>query len=162
MNNPPWHQIQCLILDVDGICTDGRLVYSSTGEMVKIFHAHDGQGIRTLIEHNIRVCIISGRSHPSVENRFKTLGVERIYQACNPKEPAYFEILKDYALTHEQIAYMGDDTPDVPLLKIAHIGITVPNARPEALQAADWVTESHGGQGAVREICDHLIQAQST
>ena len=81
MNNPPWHQIQCLILDVDGICTDGRLVYSSTGEMVKIFHAHDGQGIRTLIEHNIRVCIISGRSHPSVENRFKTLGVERIYQA---------------------------------------------------------------------------------
>lgn len=157
-----WKKIRCLILDVDGICTDGSLQYTASGESTKTFHVHDGQGIRALRHAHIEVCIISGRTHPAVIRRFKELGVSHIFQGCEEKLKPYMGLLTTLSLTDTQVAYMGDDIPDIPLIQRAGIGISVPNAVEAARDAADWITQRPGGQGAVREICDYILRAQET
>jgi 3-deoxy-D-manno-octulosonate 8-phosphate phosphatase (KDO 8-P phosphatase) len=157
-----WQKIRCLILDIDGICTDGSLQYTASGESTKTFHVHDGQGIRALRNAHIEVCIISGRTHPAVTRRFKELNVEYIFQGCQEKLKPYIDLLTTLSLTDTQIAYMGDDIPDIPLIQRAEIGISVPNAVEAVRDAADWITQRSGGQGAVREVCDCILTAQAT
>ena len=155
-----WHTIRCLILDIDGICTDGKLYYDQQGEALKVFHVHDGHGLKQLREHQIHIAIISGRTHPAVTQRFHSLGVEHIFQGHTDKLKPYAQLLNTLQLKDEHIAYMGDDLPDLPLIQRAKIGITVPHAIEAVRASADWITHAPGGHGAVREVCD-LILARS-
>jgi 3-deoxy-D-manno-octulosonate 8-phosphate phosphatase (KDO 8-P phosphatase) len=155
-----WHKIKCLILDIDGVCTTGQLHYSEHGESIKTFNVLDGQGIRNLLQNNKHVAIISGRNSKIVTARFRPLGVKHIYQNQSDKTPAYLDILKKLNITDQQIAYIGDDTPDLPLITRSQIGITVPNGHPSAKLAANFICQNHGGNGAVREICDLILAAK--
>ena len=159
--NLDWKNIQCLILDVDGICTSGHLHYTEKGESIKIFNVLDGHGIKSLLSKKINVAIISGRKSKIVTNRFSELGVEWIYQGQTNKLPAYNEILKKLNLTSDQVAYMGDDLPDAPLIEKSHIGITVPNAHCYIRKIADIICKKNGGDGAVREISDLILAAHN-
>ena len=154
----PWNKVRCLILDVDGICTDGSLLYGPNGETIKRFYALDGHGIKLLLKNNIQVAIISGRDSAITSQRFSELGVQHIYQGKSDKTPAFKDLLQKLQLNEKHVAYMGDDIPDIPLLKAALIGISVPKAHPEAKKHSDFICTQDGGYGAVREIADLILQ----
>lgn len=154
-------QVRLLLLDVDGILTDGRLYFSNSGEESKAFNTLDGHGIKMLMSVGIAVGIITGRKSDLVTKRAADLGIEILYQGREDKMNALNEILasSDYAL--EQIAYAGDDLPDLPVLKKAGIGFSVPLAHIELKTAATAVTNANGGMGAVREITDFILKSQN-
>ena len=158
--NLDWRNISCLMLDVDGVCTSGHLHYTENGETIKVFHVLDGHGIKSLLKAGIEVAIISGRKSIIVQNRFTELGVKFIYQGQHNKLPAYNEILTKLNITSASVAYIGDDTPDLPLIKTSKIGITVPNAHFSIKKTADMICHNTGGNGAVREICDLILAAK--
>jgi len=152
--------IRLLILDVDGVMTDGRLHYDANGKENKVFHAHDGHGIKKIMKHGIEVAVISGRKSRAVATRLTELGITRVYLGQEAKQEAFEAILASLSIAAEDVACVGDDEPDLPVMARAGIGITVANAHPSVLAAADWCTARKGGQGAVREICDALLAAQ--
>ncbi len=152
--------IKLLILDVDGVLTDGRLFFDHEGVEYKSFHARDGHGIKLLQESGVKVAVISGRKSHSVSLRMKMLGVEWVYQGHENKVGAFKEILTALDLVSEQVAYVGDDVLDLPVMIRVGLAIAVQDANPAVCRHADWVTETCGGLGAVREVCDFLMQAQ--
>jgi len=152
--------IKLLILDIDGICTDGKLHFNEKGEAFKSFHVHDGLGISLLQKSGIDVAVISARKSEAVNRRMQALGVKHIYQGNENKALAYKKLLSELNLTDEDVAYAGDDLPDLPLICRAKLGISVPNAIAFVKEHADWITEKSGGQGAVREICEMILQAR--
>lgn len=152
--------IRLLISDVDGIFSDGRIYLGNQGEELKTFHTRDGHGVKSLMHFNIPVAIITGRESALVERRMKALGIEDIYQGRSDKRAAYEAIKQKYQLTDQQIAYIGDDLPDLPLIKRAGLGITVQDAHPFVKQHADWITTLSGGHGALREVCDVILDSQ--
>ena len=155
-------KIRLLVLDVDGILSDGRITFSESGEELKSFNTLDGQGIKLLQRAGIDVAVITGRKSTIVAKRCADLGIALIAQGREDKYVALQELLAtlDSAPSLEQIAHMGDDLPD--LLIMAHIGLalTVPNGHPEVLKRAHWQSSRQGGMGAVREACDALLLAQ--
>jgi len=153
--------IRLLILDVDGVMTDGSLHYDANGKEGKVFHVHDGHGIKQVMKHGIEVAVISGRKSTAVATRLAELGITRVYLGQETKSEAFEAILSSLSIAAEDVACVGDDAPDLPIMQRAGIGITVANAHPSVLAAADWCTVRNGGQGAVREICDALLSAQS-
>lgn len=153
--------IQLLILDVDGVLSDGKIYLSDNQVELKAFHVHDGLGIKLVQQAGITVAVISSRNSSLVTQRMQALGVSHIYQGQANKLPTYEKLLQELAITTQQTAYIGDDLPDVPLLERAGLGITVANAHSCAKQVAVWQTQLSGGNGAVREICDLLIQART-
>jgi 3-deoxy-D-manno-octulosonate 8-phosphate phosphatase (KDO 8-P phosphatase) len=153
-------KIKLLILDVDGILTDGGLFFDNKGNEFKRFNALDGQGIKMLMEHSIEVAIITGRSSAIVKNRARELGITLLYQGYANKVPAYQKLLEVLPLNPDEIAYMGDDLPDLEVMLKIGLSITVPNADDQVKQRADWLTSRHGGQGAVREVCNFLLSVQ--
>jgi 3-deoxy-D-manno-octulosonate 8-phosphate phosphatase (KDO 8-P phosphatase) len=155
-------QIRWLILDVDGVLTDGRLHYSSAGDESKAFHIQDGLGIRLLQASGVRVALITGRRSPAVERRSRELGIERLAQGAEDKLAVFEQLLSEVGAHPGQAACVGDDLPDLPLLRRCGLGVTVPDA-PELLRRhAHYVTARRGGEGAVREVCELLMQAQGT
>ncbi len=154
--------IKLLILDIDGICTDGRLYFNSEGESLKLFHVHDGLGIKMLMRSGVKVAVISAKPSKAARARMTQLGVTDLYLGHEQKHPAYLELLNKHQLTDQQVAYAGDDLPDLCLIKQAGLGISVPNATSLVKQRADFITTTAGGQGAVREICERIMQAQNT
>lgn len=154
-------KISLLLLDVDGVLTDGRLYFSSTGEEIKAFHSLDGHGIKMLMSAGINVGIISGRKSASLEKRATELGIEILYQGREDKLQALEEIMASTGLETGQICYVGDDLPDLPVLKIVGLSFSVPLGHPDITAAADAITESDGGMGAVREIADFLLKSQN-
>ena len=154
-------KIKLVIFDVDGVFTDGKLYYTASGETMKVFHVQDGAGIKRLLKHNIHVAIISGRQSEMVSTRMAELGIKDIYQGNEHKITHYNELKNKYDLTDADIAYVGDDLPDIPLIQQAGLGIAVANAVPKVLQQANWHTTQTGGNGAVREVCE-LIIAEKT
>ena len=154
--------IRLLVLDVDGVLTDGRLYFTAEGETLKGFHVRDGAGIVQLRKAGIQVAIISGRNSPAVSTRMKELGVAHIQQGIHDKQAALLNLLKELQITPECVACVGDDTPDIPMFDIAHLAIAVADAHPSVRAAAHYVTQISGGQGAVREVCDLILQAQLT
>jgi 3-deoxy-D-manno-octulosonate 8-phosphate phosphatase (KDO 8-P phosphatase) len=150
--------INCLLLDVDGVLTDGRLWYGENGEALKCFHVRDGHGLKELIKHGVQVGIISGRDCPALRKRLQDLGITLAYLGVSDKLPVYQQIKQDLGLTDDTIAYMGDDLPDVPVMQQAGLAITVPNAAAAVAAVADKTTTQAGGYGAVREVCDYLLQ----
>ena len=155
-------QLKLLILDVDGVLTDGRLFFDSQGQEYKSFHAQDGHGVKLLQQTGVSVAIISGRKSPSVALRMQSLGITHVYQGHENKINAFEEILNKMHISAEQAAHVGDDLLDLPLMKRAGLSIAVQNANFAVKEYADCITENDGGMGAVREVCDFIMQAQGS
>jgi 3-deoxy-D-manno-octulosonate 8-phosphate phosphatase (KDO 8-P phosphatase) len=153
--------IKLLILDVDGILSTGALYYDKTGETFKPFHVHDGLGIKLLQRAGIEVAIISAKKSDALVMRLKDLKLEHTYLGYEDKLPAYNELKSKLGLTDQQIAYMGDDLPDLPLLKRAGFAATAANGTEIVKQHVDFTATHKGGKGAVRELCELLLKAQN-
>ncbi len=152
--------LKLLILDVDGVLTDGRLFFDHSGTEYKCFHARDGHGIKLLRQTGVEVAVISGRKSESVALRMKSLGVELVYQGHENKIAAFNEIIQTLGIEASQAAHVGDDLLDLPLMVRVGLAIAVQDANPSVKEYADWCTQTPGGQGAVREICDFIMQSQ--
>jgi len=152
--------IRLLVLDVDGILTDGRLTFANSGEETKSFNTLDGLGVKLLQKSGVRVALITGRSSDIVATRASALGIETVYLGRDDKKVVLDEILGKLDMTYDQVAYAGDDLPDLACIKAARLGITVPNAHFLVRESADAMTSREGGAGAVREICDWILLAQ--
>ncbi|HVA54987.1 MAG TPA: 3-deoxy-manno-octulosonate-8-phosphatase KdsC [Gammaproteobacteria bacterium] len=155
-------RVQLVIFDVDGVFTDGRLYYGAEGEELKVFHVRDGHGIKSLLQQGIQVAVISGRSSAVVSRRMQELGIQHVYQGDDDKRPILEKLLKKLGLSADQTACVGDDLVDLPIMQAAGIAIAVADAQPEVRAQADWCTRSRGGDGAVREVCDLIIEARNT
>ncbi len=152
--------LKLLILDVDGVLTDGGIIMDEAGRETKLFHVRDGHGIKLLMRYGIDVLFLTGRNSPVVEHRAKDLGVTEVYQGIWNKADTLEEILKKRRLSASQVACMGDDVVDVPLLRRVGFAAAVADAPEYVKEAAHYVTEKSGGRGAVREVCDLILQAQ--
>jgi len=153
--------IELLVLDVDGVMTDGRLVYDADGREAKVFHVRDGYGIKALQAAGVRVAVISGRASQAVSVRMAELGIEHAVLGRDDKLVALEELIAQLGIPSlRQVAYVGDDLPDLPAVKAVGLGITVADGRAELRAAARAVTQLGGGQGAVREVCDMLLAAR--
>lgn len=155
-------QLKLLILDVDGVLTDGRLFFDHNGNEYKSFHARDGHGIKLLRQTGVEVAVISGRKSQSVALRMQALGVEYVYQGHENKVAAFNEIIQAMGIKPEQAAHMGDDLLDLPIMVRVGLSIAVNDANDSVKEYADWCTKTPGGLGAVREVCDFIMQAQGT
>lgn len=153
-------QIRLLVLDVDGVLTDGRLYFTAEGELLKAFHVRDGAGIVQLRKAGIEVAVISGRNSAAVDTRMRELGVMHVHQGINDKQHTLNTLLNSLNLTGNDIACIGDDTPDLPMLKMARLAVAVTDAHPTVRAAAHYITQLAGGLGAVREVCDLILQAR--
>ena len=151
--------VRLLILDVDGVLTDGHLWLSEDGAESKRFHVHDGQGLVLLLEAGIQVAVISARASAATEQRLKELGIENIALGCSDKHSQACVVLEHLGLGWHETVCMGDDVTDVPLLEAAGMGVAVADARTPAQVVADWVTPHPGGKGAVRDVCDWILEA---
>ena len=152
--------IKLLILDVDGVLTDGRIILDNEGNELKAFHVRDGHGIKMLAKAGVQVAIITGRYSKVVERRALELGITEVYQRCHIKTVAFDHIIGHYGLTEREVAYVGDDIVDIPVFKRVGMPIAVSDAADEARNFAAMVTKNGGGRGAVREICDLLLKAK--
>lgn len=155
-------KLRLLILDVDGVLTDGKLFFDDQGKEYKSFHARDGHGIKLLQQTGVKVAVISGRKSVSVAIRMQSLGVELIYQGHENKVSAFNELCKNLSLNPDQVAHVGDDLLDLPLMTRAGLAIAVRDAHSVVREHAHWCTQLAGGCGAVREVCDLIMLAQGT
>lgn len=151
--------IKMLVLDVDGILSNGQIIYDANGVETKAFNVQDGFGIKRLQQFGIAVAIITGRKSQIVANRAKELGIELLVQGREDKLVVLNELLKNSELTLAECAYMGDDLPDARAIQAVGFSVTVPNAHSEIKKIADMITTNGGGDGAVREVCDILLKA---
>jgi 3-deoxy-D-manno-octulosonate 8-phosphate phosphatase (KDO 8-P phosphatase) len=153
-------QVRLMIFDVDGVLTDGGLRYGAQGETLKAFHVLDGHGIKLLQQFNVRTAIISARESAIVVKRTADLGISILRQGVHDKRSAFEQILAELDLAAEACGYMGDDLIDLPVMTRVGFCASVPNAHPEVKARAHLVTQSPGGHGAAREVCDFILRAQ--
>ena len=161
MSAPPSAPIRLLVLDVDGVLTDGRLYFGARGEALKVFDVRDGYGIVQLQRVGVTVAVISKRRSPMVVVRCRELGVRHVHQGVSDKLGVFARLCGRLRLTPAACACVGDDLPDLPLLRAAALSFAVADAHPEVRRAADIVTRQGGGRGAVREVCDRLLRLQA-
>jgi 3-deoxy-D-manno-octulosonate 8-phosphate phosphatase (KDO 8-P phosphatase) len=154
--------IKLMILDVDGVLTNGNLIYSKEAIDYKAFFVQDGLGIKLLKKSGVEVGIITTCKSDIIKRRTQDLGVTHIYQGYEDKLIAYEDLKQKLKLTDIQIAYVGDDLPDLPIIRRVGLGMTVANAPHIMQQYASYTAKAAGGQGAVREICELIMQAQGT
>ena len=147
-------------MDCDGVLTDGRLYFGASGEELKVFHARDGQGIVEWHAAGFRSGIISGRNSPIVEMRANQLGVEFIFQGHKDKAAAFHKIVEASGVSPEEIAFIGDDTPDAEVFPLVGLAVAVGDAHEAVKGAAHFTTKGRGGRGAVREVIDILLAAK--
>jgi 3-deoxy-D-manno-octulosonate 8-phosphate phosphatase (KDO 8-P phosphatase) len=152
--------IKLVILDVDGVLTDGRLYFDKAGEAFKVFHVRDGHGIKMLQHAGIEVAFLSGRRSDAAYHRARELGINRFHEGLRDKAPVLTQIRADLNLAPEEVATVGDELVDLPLFQRVGLAVAVADAVPEVRDAAHWVTSNPGGQGAVREVCDLILKAQ--
>ncbi len=150
--------IRALVLDVDGVLTDGVLTLHPNGDVTKSFCAADGLGLRWLMEQGVTVALLSGRADPVVKRRAQELGIKHVVEGSTDKATAFTELMTKLDLTAEEVAYMGDDLVDLAPLRLCGLGAAPATARPEVCAAADWVSKAPGGRGAVRELCERLLR----
>lgn len=155
-------QLKLLILDVDGVLTDGRLFFDGDNREYKFFHVRDGHGIKLLRNSGVEVAVISGGQSETVAYRMQRLGVQLVYQGNENKRQAFQEILDKLGLQPHQVAHMGDDVLDLPIMTQVGFAVAVQDAHFAVKQRAHWITQNDGGQGAVREVCDLIMQTQGT
>jgi 3-deoxy-D-manno-octulosonate 8-phosphate phosphatase (KDO 8-P phosphatase) len=159
VSKPSLASMRLVAFDVDGVFTDGRFYLSDDGAETKAFHTHDGFGIRRLLDAGLDVAVISGRQSAAVEHRMKELGVRHVYQGNADKLVAFEALLSDLGVTRGEAVYVGDDLPDLPLLRRVGFSVAVLNAHEDVKAACDYTTRSAGGFGAVREVCDMILGA---
>jgi 3-deoxy-D-manno-octulosonate 8-phosphate phosphatase (KDO 8-P phosphatase) len=153
-------KVRLLILDVDGVLTDGSILLDNDGNELKTFHVRDGHGIRLLQKAGIHVALITGRFSRIVERRARELGIRDVYQKCFDKAAAYTQLAKKYSLADHEIAYVGDDVVDIPVLRRCGLSVAVADAEAGVRPFVKMITKKGGGKGAVREVCNLLLQAK--
>ena len=153
-------EIRCLICDVDGVLTEGQVYLDNDEGELKAFNIKDGLGIKLMAKHGITVAIITGRKSQIVSRRMQELSVEHVYQGQVDKLAAFDDLLAKLSLEPDQVAYVGDDLPDLPLMRRCAIGFAPADASRFVTEKADYLLKTSGGQGAVREIAELLLQAQ--
>lgn len=152
--------IKLVIFDVDGVLTDGSLFIGDDGQEYKAFHSKDGHGMRMLQDSGVDIAIITGRISKVVEHRAKDLGIRHVYQGKRDKLPAYKELMQHVGLQDEEVAYVGDDVVDLPVMCRVGLAICVQDGHPFVKQHAHWITEHNGGRGAGRDVCEMIMQAK--
>ncbi len=153
-------RVRLLLLDVDGVLTDGQLAFDGAGREIKFFHIRDGQGIRFLQQAGIRVGIVTGRKSKAVDFRARDLGIDLVFQKVRDKEKTLGAILRKENLRAEQVCYVGDDLVDLAVLSCVGLAVAVADAAREVKTLAHYTTRFPGGRGAVREICERVLKAQ--
>lgn len=153
--------IRVLVLDVDGVLTNGQIVMDHQGQEIKIFDVQDGFGIAMFQHAGYETAIISSRQSSAVEARAKELHITKVYQGVPSKEKIYKQLLDDLAIEDQQVCFIGDDLPDLSVLKKVGFAVTVPNGAAELKEVADYVTHKHGGRGAVREVIELILKTQN-
>ncbi|WP_105173198.1 3-deoxy-manno-octulosonate-8-phosphatase KdsC [Pseudoalteromonas sp. T1lg24] len=153
-------KIKLLICDIDGVFSDGRIYLGNDGEELKAFHTKDGFGIKSLINSGVQVAVITGRNSKIVENRMKSLTVQHIYQGQEDKIVAFNNLKHALSLDDENIAYIGDDSPDLPVMELVGFAVATNDAHPLVKRIADYKTTMVGGFGAVRELTDLIMLSQ--
>ncbi len=154
-------KIKMLLLDVDGVLTDGKVIYNDQGGEAKSFDIKDGHGLKLLMRCNIDVALITGRKSEALLHRAKDLGITMVYQRILDKIKIYDKILLEKGLTDQEVCYVGDDLVDLPPLRRAGFSVAVADGVDEVREAADYVTQKKGGEGAVREVCELILKAQN-
>jgi 3-deoxy-D-manno-octulosonate 8-phosphate phosphatase (KDO 8-P phosphatase) len=157
----PLGKIELLVLDVDGVLTDGRLYFSARGESLKVFHVRDGHGVKLLMQSGVAVAAVSGRRSAAVAARMRELKVPHVVQGCGDKIQALRSLTSRLGIDPLACACMVDETADLPLMAAVGFAAAVADAHPLVLAAAHWVSAAAGGQGAVRELCDALLRARA-
>ncbi len=152
--------VRLMIFDVDGVLTDGSIVFHDDGSELKVFDVQDGHGIKLLQRAGIEVAIITGRSCRAVEHRAAGLGISRVYQGIHRKLEAFERIMAETGFEPRQLGYMGDDLIDIPVMRRVGFSVSVPNAVAHVLPFAHYVTRARGGRGACREVCEILLRVQ--
>lgn len=152
-------RVRLAIFDVDGVLTDGRLIYAEDGHELKAFHVHDGLGLKRLLANHVEVAVITARMSMIVTERMAELGVAHVYQGQDDKLACYEQLLHALKLKDDEVAYTGDDLPDLAVMQRVGFSIAVANAHPWVRERARWRTQLRGGEGAVREVCDLLLAA---
>ena len=152
--------IKLVIFDIDGVMTDGSLFFDNNGGEYKAFNSFDGHGLRMLQECGVMVAVITGRKSELVKHRMHDLGVTLLYQGYRDKRPAFEALLKEVKLSKDQIAYLGDDVVDLPIMTQLDFAIAVQNAHPFVKKHAHWITDRSGGKGAVRDVCEFILEAK--
>lgn len=153
-------QIAMVIFDVDGVLTDGSLFLGDDGQEYKAFNSKDGHGMKMLQAAGIQIAIITGRTSEVVRIRMQSLGIERVFQGIHDKREAYEQLKQSVGLSDAQIAYVGDDVVDLPVMTQVGLAIAVADAHPLVRQHAHWTASLGGGRGAAREVCELLMDAQ--
>jgi 3-deoxy-D-manno-octulosonate 8-phosphate phosphatase (KDO 8-P phosphatase) len=152
--------IKMLILDVDGVLTDGGIILDNEGNEYKSFHVRDGHGIKMLIHAGVHVAIITGRHSKVVERRAHELGITEVFQKCHDKRVAYKKLIEQYSLEDKEVAYIGDDIVDAPIMVMVGLPVAVADATEDTKGYALLVTKNRGGRGAVREITDFILKSK--
>jgi 3-deoxy-D-manno-octulosonate 8-phosphate phosphatase (KDO 8-P phosphatase) len=153
-------RIKLLLLDVDGVLTDGSIIYHDTGEETKVFHIKDGLGIRMLMDAGIEVGIVTGRTSKALRHRCENLGISLVFDQVRDKTGLLEVVSREKGVKAEHIAFVGDDLVDIPLMKRVGLSVAVADAHETVLEHADMVTAAQGGAGAVRELCEAILKAQ--
>jgi 3-deoxy-D-manno-octulosonate 8-phosphate phosphatase (KDO 8-P phosphatase) len=155
-------EIRLLILDVDGVMTDGSIFYTNRGEEIKCFNVKDGHGLRLLMKAGIEVAIITGRESGAVELRAKNLGIKYVLQGIKDKGSSCLKLLDQEGLKKDQVCCIGDDLPDISMFSHVGFPVAVADAAKEVRDAASYVTQKTGGKGAVREVCELILKARGS
>lgn len=150
--------IKAIVLDVDGVLTDGRIYFAEGGEQMKVFYVHDGTAIKSWQQQGGKIAFLSGRDSPIVSARARELGVECVIQGCEEKLEPFMKLVADWGIRSEEVCYVGDDTADIPAMQASGYAVAVANAVPEVKKCAKHVTQKSGGCGAVREVIDYLLR----
>jgi 3-deoxy-D-manno-octulosonate 8-phosphate phosphatase (KDO 8-P phosphatase) len=154
-------RVKLLVLDVDGVLTDGRIIVNDSGIETKEFNVRDGHGLKLLIRYGIEVIFLTGRKSAAVQWRAEDIGIIEVHQGVKNKGEVFTEIIQRRRMPPEETACIGDDIVDIPVLKRAGFSIAVADAVPEVIKSADYVTNRPGGRGAVREVCEIILKAQN-
>jgi 3-deoxy-D-manno-octulosonate 8-phosphate phosphatase (KDO 8-P phosphatase) len=155
-------QIKLVLFDVDGVLTDGRLFVDNNGEEYKAFNSRDGHGMKMLQRNGVAIGIITGRTSRIVEHRTRELGIQHVRQGCQEKLPAYERLIQELGLQAGQVAFVGDDLVDLPIMLRVGLAVAVQDAHALVKKHAHWVTPNAGGRGAARDLCELIMLAQGT
>ena len=155
-------KIKLVIFDVDGVLTDGSLFFGHDGREYKVFHSRDGHGMKMLRQSGVEIGIITARSSQAVAHRMANLGLEHVYQGQLEKMPAYEKLKDKLGLSAEEIAYVGDDVIDLPIMTRVGFAVTVADGHDEVVKRSHWQTSLPGGRGAARQVCEFIMKARGS
>lgn len=153
-------QVKLIVFDVDGVLTDGGLYFDDAGQELKAFHSRDGLGMKMLKSSGVEIAIITGRTSNVVTHRMNNLGIQHVYQGQSEKLPAFLALIDKLGVDEHEVAYVGDDVVDLPIMRRVGFSVAVQDAHEWVKQHAHWQTPHGGGRGAARDVCEFILEAQ--